>query len=125
MLDRIDIQIQVPRLNYKEMKNTLPAESSATIRTRVKTARNIQLKRLKETNFHCNADMGHKEIKQHCLLETQAEILLEKYFVGLGLSARSHDRIIKVAQTIADLDSSRTIAGKHIAEAIQLRTSSL
>ncbi len=123
LLDRIDIQIQVPRLNYKEIKNTLPVENSAAIRVRVKAARDIQLKRLKGTKLHCNAEMGHREITQHCALDMQAELLLEKYFIGLGLSARSHDRIIKVSQTIADLDASPIITGRHISEAIQLRTS--
>ena len=84
----------------------------------------MQQSRLKGTGLHCNAHMGHKEIKQFCCMDEQAEQLLEKYFVGLGLSARSHDRIVKVAQTIADLEKAPIITGKHLVEAIQLRTNS-
>lgn len=124
LLDRIDIQIHVPRLNYQEMKCSIPTESSSVIRARVTAARKLQLQRLNGTGLHCNADMGHREIKKYCKLTTQAEQLLEKYFTSLGLSARSHDRIIKVAQTIADLAHSEIISGAHIAEAIELRTSS-
>lgn len=125
LLDRIDIQIHVPRLNYRDMNTSMPAETSAAIRARVIAARKLQLDRLQHLGLHCNADMGHKEIKRYCKFEAQAEVLLEKYFIGLGLSARSHDRIIKVAQTIADLEKSATISGTHIAEAIQLRTNSV
>ncbi len=124
LLDRIDIQIHVPRLNYGEMRAQIPTEDSATIRARVTKARRLQQSRLKGTGLHCNAHMGHKEIKQFCCMDEQAEQLLEKYFVGLGLSARSHDRIVKVAQTIADLEKAPIITGKHLVEAIQLRTNS-
>ncbi len=123
LLDRIDIQIHVPRLNYDEMKATIPSESSDSIRQRVVKARRVQQERLVGTGCYCNAEMSHKEIRTLCTLEEAAEKLVEKYFKSLGLSARSHDRIIKVAQTIADLDNSKIILSKHIAEAIQLRTS--
>ena len=122
LLDRIDIQVHVPRLNYQDMKCTMPSESSQTIRKRVIAARELQLARLKGTKLHCNAEMGRREIRKQCHLTVQAEQLLEKYFASLGLSARSHDRIIKVAQTIADLDQKEVITGVHIAEAIELRT---
>ena len=122
LLDRIDIQVHVPRLNYQDMKCTMPSESSQTIRKRVIAARKLQLARLKGTKLHCNAEMGRREIRKQCHLTVQAEQLLEKYFASLGLSARSHDRIIKVAQTIADLDQKEVITGVHIAEAIELRT---
>ncbi|MEG1412740.1 MAG: YifB family Mg chelatase-like AAA ATPase [Acidaminococcaceae bacterium] len=122
LLDRIDIQIQVPRLDYADMKCTLPTESSATIRARVTQARARQSLRLRGTGLHCNAELGHRELKQYCQLDAPAEQLLAKYFVKLGLSARSHDRIIKVAQTIADLEASPIITSSHLGEAIQLRT---
>ena len=77
----------------------------------------------KGTHLFCNASMGRREVKACCPLTPQAEALLEKYFVNLGLSARSHDRIIKVARTIADLAGSQEITALHLGEAIQLRTS--
>lgn len=123
LLDRIDIQIHVPRLKYQEMKGTTSCETSQAIRTRVTEARALQQTRLDGTGLHCNADLGHREIKKFCKLEPAAEQILAKYFVSLGLSARSHDRIIKVARTIADLAKSEIITSGHIAEAIQLRTS--
>jgi magnesium chelatase family protein len=123
LLDRIDIQIHVPRLQYQEMKGTVPQENSATIRQRVVAAREIQRRRLKGTHLFCNAVMGRREVKTFCPLTTGAERMLEQYFTALGLSARSHDRIIKVARTIADLDGREVIEEKHLGEAIQLRTS--
>lgn len=123
LLDRIDIQIHVPRLQYQEMKSRKREESSASIRQRVVAARQIQRERLKGTHLFCNASMGRREVKACCPLTPQAEALLEKYFVNLGLSARSHDRIIKVARTIADLAGSQEITALHLGEAIQLRTS--
>lgn len=122
LLDRIDIQIHVPRLEYKEMKADNRAECSADIRKRVISARELQLERLQGTGLHCNAEMSRREIKRKCHITLQAEQLLQKAFLALGLSARSHDRIIKVAQTIADLDGSEVIDTVHLAEAIELRT---
>jgi len=122
LLDRIDLQIHVPRLNYQELKYKRAGETSAIIRQRVIAARQIQLERLKSEHMYCNSAMGHREIVKYCQLTAQAEKLLEKFFTSLGLSARSHDRIIKVAQTIADLAKSDCIDTAHLAEAIQLRT---
>lgn len=122
LLDRIDMQIHVARLNYLELKELAPAESSAIIRQRVIAARKIQQQRLAPDKMHCNGAMGHKEIVKYCHLEPEAQRLLGQYFAKLGLSARSHDRIIKVAQTIADLAQAKTISALHLAEAIQLRT---
>ena len=79
--------------------------------------------RLKGTHLFCNANMGRREVKAFCPLTSEAETLLEQYFTKLGLSARSHDRIIKVARTIADLAESREITALHLGEAISLRTS--
>ena len=86
-------------------------------------ARQLQLLRLQGTNLYCNAQMGRRELNKHCQMEAAAEKLLAKFFTALGLSARSHDRIIKVARTIADLDGSDIITAAHLAEAVQLRTS--
>lgn len=123
LLDRIDIQIHVPRLQYQEMQSVKPQESSAQIRSRVVKARAIQRQRLSGTHLFCNASMGRREVKKFCPLAPDARKLLEKYFTTLGLSARSHDRIIKVARTIADLAGSEKISVLHLGEAIGLRTS--
>ena len=123
LLDRIDLQVYVPRLEYADLQSREAGESSAVIRERVIKARQLQLLRLQGTNLYCNAQMGRRELNKHCQMEAAAEKLLAKFFTALGLSARSHDRIIKVARTIADLDGSDIITAAHLAEAVQLRTS--
>ena len=122
LLDRIDIQVTVPRLEYDDLKDKTEGESSAVIRSRVVKARGVQRKRLEGSGMHCNAQMNKKQLNKYCKLEPQAEAMLGKYFAALGLSARTHDRIVKVARTIADLEGSAAIKAAHIAEAIQLRT---
>ncbi|HIU63501.1 MAG TPA: YifB family Mg chelatase-like AAA ATPase [Candidatus Avacidaminococcus intestinavium] len=122
LLDRIDIQIHVPRLDYNDMKADHRGELSSTIRKRVIKARELQLTRMSGTGLHCNAEMRRQEIKNKCFLTNGARRLLEMAFNSLGLSARSHDRIIKVARTIADLEQMEEITEDHLAEAIQLRT---
>lgn len=123
LLDRIDLQVYVPRLEYADLQSREAGESSAVIRERVIKARQLQLLRLQGSNLYCNAQMGRRELNKHCQMEAAAEKLLAKFFTALGLSARSHDRIIKVARTIADLDGSDIITAAHLAEAVQLRTS--
>lgn len=122
LLDRIDIHITVPRLEYNEMVGIKPSESSIVIRRRVEAARQIQLGRLSKYNIFCNAQMKHRHIKKTCGLTTVAQNILEQVFTKMGLSARSYDRIIKVARTIADLDHSEMITDRHVAEAVQLRS---
>ena len=124
LLDRIDIHIWVPRVKYEEISSKKRAESSAQIRQRVVAAREIQLKRLKEYHLFCNAQMNHALLQKLCILEPKAQTLLEQAFKSLNLSARSYDRIVKVAKTIADLEGAENIAATHIAEAIQLRNDS-
>jgi len=121
LLDRIDIHIRVPRVEYKELTSVAKAESSVEIRKRVTAARNIQLKRLEPYNLFCNAQMSHAMLKKMCVLQPSAQLLLEQVFKKLDLSARSYDRIIKVSRTIADLDKSELILDRHVAEAIKLR----
>ena len=122
MLDRIDLHIRVSRVTYSDLHATRKAEPSAAIRQRVVRARNIQRERLQRHGLFCNAQMNHSMIKKYCRLEKEAEGLLEAAFHRINLSARSHDRIIKVARTIADLGESPIITAAHIAEAIQLRS---
>ena len=124
LLDRIDIHIDVPAVNYRELRSTTAPESSADVRARVLKAREIQLDRFakgKERIF-ANAQMGSREIRNYCDLGTEPEHLLERAIAKQGLSARAHDRILKVARTIADLAGAAAIESAHIAEAIQYRT---
>ena len=124
LLDRIDIHIRVPRVKYEELSSKKRAESSGEIRKRVLAARKIQLQRLEEYHLFCNAQMNHALLQKLCNLEPQAQKLLEQAFKSLNLSARSYDRIVKVARTIADLAGAENIEAGHIAEAIQLRNDS-
>lgn len=121
LLDRIDMQIQVPRVDYKDFVTTKKAESSKDIRARVEKARQIQLNRFKKTNIVCNAQMTHAMLKEYCKLTDKAQDILKLVFEQMRLSARAYDRIIKVAQTIADLEGIQQIEDTHIAQAIQYR----
>jgi magnesium chelatase family protein len=126
LLDRIDIHIDVPAVNYKEMRAGSEPESSARIRERVMRARDSQLARFAATKsrekLYCNAQMAPRHIRSFCELSADCERLLERAMTQQGLTARAHDRILKVARTIADLEGAPAIQPKHIAEAIQYRT---
>src|SRR6478736_3720332 len=125
LMDRIDIHIDVPAVNYKELRaSDSKTESSAQIRERVVRAREVQLNRFAaagERNYS-NAQMSSRQIRAYCDLGTDSERMLERAMQQQGLSARAHDRILKVARTIADMEASPQIESKHIAEAIQYRT---
>lgn len=123
LLDRIDIHVNVPRLQYDEMTNITPSESSSLIRARVENARTLQQNRLKKFGIFCNAQMSHKHIKITCKITLNAQNMLKVAFDKMGLSARAYDRIIKVARTIADLSETDVIEEIHIAEAIHYRDS--
>ncbi|MBV9436661.1 MAG: YifB family Mg chelatase-like AAA ATPase [Acidobacteria bacterium] len=124
LMDRIDIHIDVPAVNYKELRSNTAPESSLTIRERVLRAREVQLNRFAAAGerIYCNAQMGPRQIRTYCELSSDCERLLERAMQQQGLSARAHDRILKLARTIADLDGSADIQSKHIAEGIQYRT---
>ena len=121
LLDRIDLIVEVPALEYEELRRTSPAESSAQIKKRVNAARKIQQQRFKDGSM-CNARMGPKELKSFCTLSPESEELMKQAFEAMGLSARSYDRILRVARTIADMEGEEHISPAHIAEAIQYRT---
>ena len=122
LLDRIDIHVDVPPVHYADLAATTPAEPSVAIRTRVNAARVCQRTRFAGTAIPHNAAMGVREIRQFCTLDSAGERLLEQAMRHYGLSARAHDRIRKVARTIADLAGAETIAAAHLSEAIQYRT---
>ena len=121
LLDRIDLHVHVPRINYQEMVDYSTTETSAVIRRRVETARERQCNRLKKYGLFCNAQMGRRQLKETCLLSLEAKNLLKQAFEKMNLSARGYDRIIKVGRTIADLANEDQISASHIAEAIHFR----
>jgi magnesium chelatase family protein len=125
LMDRIDIHIDVPAVNYKELRGSdSKSESSAQIRERVLRTREIQLNRFAAggERIYANAQMGTRQIRTYCELGSDSERMLERAMQQQGLSARAHDRILKVARTIADMEANAHIESKHIAEAIQYRT---
>ncbi len=121
LLDRIDIQIEVPRVEFKDMVSRDQGESSAEIRKRVARARKKQLLRLKRKKIYCNAQMGTKEVKKFCQVDGEGKELLEMAVDRLGFSARAYTRALKVARTIADLGGEEKINPVHVSEAIQYR----
>ena len=122
MLDRIDLHINVPSVPYEQLKDRKPAESSERIRERVNRARDIQKRRYAGTGVYCNAQLLPGMMRDCCPLTEEARLLMEGAFDRLGLSARSYDRILKVARTIADLAGEEQISELHAAEAIQYRS---
>jgi magnesium chelatase family protein len=125
LMDRIDIHIDVPAVNYKELRGSdSKAESSAQIRDRVLRTREVQLNRFAAAGerIYANAQMGPRQIRAYCELGSDSERMLERAMQQQGLTARAHDRILKVARTIADIEANPNIESKHIAEAIQYRT---
>jgi len=125
LLDRMDIQVEVPRLDYSDIMSPPPVEDpTAEIRARVCAAREIQQRRFAGTNgaVHCNAQMRAAEMHEYCRLDQEGQRLLGLAVNRFGLSARAYDRILRMARTIADLDGSESIRPEHLSEAIQYRT---
>ena len=122
MLDRIDIIVEVPALNFTQLRAHEEPEPSSAVKKRVEAARGRQLARFTGTDCRCNADMQAKELRRWCELDDACAALMQQAFDALGLTARSYDRIRRVARTIADLDGSAEIQPQHLAEAIQYRT---
>ena len=121
IIDRIDLQIEVKRLNTNELVNPKISESSNSIKERVLQARQFQKKRYKDLNIQINSHLNTREIKHFCKLEKEAQSILKDAINSFNLTARSYDRILKVGRTIADLDSSDIIKASHILEALQFR----
>jgi len=122
LLDRIDIIVEVPSVNFEDLRSRAEAEPSAAIKERVNAARAVQNRRFGELSGMCNARMGPNELRFHCAIDDETAELMRMAFDTFGLTARSYDRILKVARTIADLDGSQNIKAEHLAEAIQYRT---
>jgi magnesium chelatase family protein len=129
LLDRIDIHIEVPRVDYEKLSSQRIGESSEAIRARVQAARNIQHARFansqsatsQSTDIVCNADMCVGEIRQFCGLQAEGQSLMRSAVTQLNLSARAYHRILKLSRTIADLAGSEEIQSPHLAEALQYR----
>lgn len=121
LLDRIDLQIEVPAVAYKELASATAGTSSAAMREQVTTARRRQAERFAGGRTHYNAEMSHREIRQHCRLDGDCQNLLKATMAEMGFSARAHDKILRVARTIADLDGAETITPAHLSEAINYR----
>jgi len=122
LLDRLDLQVEVPRLAHRELAEPAPAETSATVRVRVEAARQRQRDRFAQKGVHCNARMRPRHLQCFCRPDAAGQTLLEKVTDRLGLSARSYTRILKVARTIADLAGREQVEVVHLAEAIQYRS---
>ena len=120
-MDRIDINIHTPSLEYDELRERPNAEASAAIRARVNLAREAQRRRYKGKNTGSNAYINSRQLEEFCSLSPDCEKLMRDAFLRLAMTARSYDRILRVARTIADLDGAGNIAPQHLAEAIQYR----
>lgn len=121
LMDRIDIHMDVPAVEYKDLSAKDSGRSSAEIYENVKKAREVQTERFKRMKIHTNTDMGSRHIRKFCEIDSESDELLETAMEKLGLSARAHSRILKISRTIADIDENDHIKPDHIAEAIQYR----
>ncbi len=122
LLDRLDLHVEVPPVEFEELDSAEKAESSAAIRARVDAARAIQNERFRGTGISCNARITPDRLREFCPMKEKSRLLLKAAFEKLGLSARAYDRVLKVCRTIADLDGSEAILPRHVAEAVQYRT---
>ena len=118
----MDLHVEVPRVNFEDLHDGRSGESSASMKAKVITAREIQNRRFSHYNISLNSQMRPAEVKKFCHLDEESEILLKKVFEQLHMSARSYDRILKLARTIADLEGEENIQLSHIAEALQYRS---
>jgi magnesium chelatase family protein len=121
-LDRIDLHVEVPLVDFRELSSGAPGEKSETIRERVVQARKIQAERFRKSANATNSSMGPRQVKNHCALDAESNGYLEHAMEEMNFSARAHDRILKVARTLADLAGAENIRAADILEAIQYRS---
>ena len=124
LLDRIDIHLEVPAVQFGELSRRQAGTSSAVMQQQVRVARQIQHNRFRKkssTGHMCNARMTSRDIRHYCQIDSSAMEILRSAASNLGLSARAHDKVLRVARTIADLDSTEIIESQHLSEAIQYR----
>ena len=122
LLDRIDIHLEVPPVPFREMSDERIGTGSGEMREQVIRARDIQRERFGQDRIQLNGRMTPRQIRKHCKLDSDAESLLKQAMEQMGLSARAHDKILRVSRTIADLDGSEKIQSHHLSEAINYRT---
>ena len=122
LLDRIDLHVEVPALDYRELAEAPTGEGTAAVRGRVEAARARQCARLTGTAAFCNAQMGARETREHCRPDEGGARLLEGAMRALALSARGYAKVLRVARTIADLAGEERVGAAHVAEAVQFRT---
>jgi magnesium chelatase family protein len=121
LIDRIDIHVEVPEITWEDLRNDQEEEDSETLRRRMERTRETQKKRYRFFSFSTNGEMDENAMKFFCKLDPPSEALLKKAMKELGLSARAHGRILKIARTLADMDESETIQEHHLAEAVRYR----
>lgn len=122
LLDRIDMHLEVPAVPYEELSKLTDGTGTLSMREQVAKARAVQAARFKDKPGHVNGRMAPRQIREHCVLDADGRGMLGSAMTELGLSARAHDRILRAARTIADLDGSPAITSNHLAEAINYRT---
>jgi magnesium chelatase family protein len=124
LIDRIDIHVEVPPVPWRQLRAEGPAGDgvdSATLRQQVMNARQAQRRRFGDGATTTNATMGPRQIRQHCKLDDPGEVLLKQAMQEMGLSARAHDKILRVARTLADMEGSESVQSQNVAEAVQYR----
>ena len=121
LLDRIDIHVEAPRVEFEKLSDRRASEASSAIRNRVSAAREVQVARFNELDVLTNADMGPAELERFVTLDPQGEALMKSAVKQLHLSARSYHRVLKLSRTIADLGGSERVTAPHVAEALQYR----
>lgn len=121
LMDRIDLHIDVPAVTFRKLRSRTDGQSSADIRREVNTAREVQYERFGDGKVFTNAKMSHKQVEKHCRLGDAGEMMLRQAMTEFGLSARAHDKVCKLARTIADLEGEDDIRAEHIAEAVSYR----